>query len=303
MSWMTERTDGGTVFVTRGGSQEKANGGNLVPEITLAVEHYNRMIRILDKKIPVKVSLDVETKFYPENPAEPNASNVIAEIPGTDLANEVVLLGAHLDSWQSATGATDNGAGSAVMMEVMRLLKAVGAQPRRTIRVALWAGEEEGELGSKAYVKQHLMDPATKSPKPEYQNFSAYYNLDNGTGRIRGIWLQDNLADAPIFKAWFQPFADLGVYGTIAPRSVAGSDYQSFDAVGLPSFQFMQDRLEYNSRTHHSNMDVVDRIQRDDLAQMAIVMSAFAYNTAMLPEKLYRRAAPPSSSDADRAAK
>ncbi len=295
MSWMTQRTDGGTVFVTSGAGRQKSNGENIVPEVTLAVEHYNRMIRILDKKIPVKVALDIQTKFYPENPTETNASNVIAEIPGSDMANEIVLIGAHLDSWQSGTGATDNGAGSAVMMEVMRVLKVLDAKPRRTIRVALWGAEEEGELGSKAYVQQHLMDRATKSPKPEYQNFSAYYNLDNGTGRIRGIWLQENLADVPTFKAWFQPLTDLGVTGTIAPRSVAGSDYQSFDAVGLPSFQFMQDRLEYNSRTHHSNMDVVDRVQRDDLAQTAIVVATFAYNTAMLPEKLARKAMPPTT--------
>lgn len=286
MSWLTERTDGGTIFVTSGGNREKHNGGEIVPQVTLAVEHYNRMIRLLDKKIPVKVALDIDARFYPEDPKTPNGSNIVAEIPGSDLANEVVLIGGHLDSWQAGTGATDNGAGSAVMMEAMRILKAVGAQPRRTIRIALWGGEEEGELGSKAYVEQHLYDKKTKSVKPEYKNLVAYYNLDNGTGRIRGIWLQENLADAPIFKTWFQCFTDLGVTGTIAPRSVAGSDYQSFDVVGIPSFQFMQDRLEYNSRTHHSNMDVVDRIQPDDLSQMAIIAASFAYNTAMRPERL-----------------
>lgn len=292
MSWLTQRTDGGTIFVASGGNRELPNGGSVVPQVTLAVEHYNRMIRILERKIPVKVSLDVETKFHPEDPRTPNGSNIIAEIPGTDLASEVVMLGAHLDSWQAATGATDNGAGTAVMMEAMRILKAVGAKPRRTIRLALWGGEEEGELGSKAYVRAHLMDPATKIPKSGYRNISAYYNLDNGTGRIRGIWLQENFADAPIFRSWFPPLADLGVVGTIAPRSVAGSDYQSFDTVGIPAFQFMQDRLEYNSRTHHSNMDVVDRVQPEDLAQMAIVVATFAYNTAMLPEKLPRKAFP-----------
>jgi carboxypeptidase Q len=300
MSWLTERTDGGTVFVTSGGSHEKPNGGEVVPQVTLAVEHYNRMIRLLDHKIPVKVALDINAKFYPEDPKTPNASNIIAEIPGTDLANEVVLIGAHLDSWQSATGATDNGAGVAAMMEVMRILKAIGAQPRRTIRIALWGGEEEGELGSKAYVQQHLFDRASNSVKPEYENFVAYYNLDNGTGRIRGIWLQENLADAPIFKSWFECFQDLGVPGTIAPRSVAGSDYQSFDVAGLPSFQFMQDRLEYNSRTHHSNMDVVDRVQSDDLSQMAIVAASFAYNTAMRAEKLPRKGLPVNRSKGKR---
>lgn len=303
MSWLTERTDGGTIFVTGGGSREKPNGGEVVPQVTLAVEHYNRMIRLLDRKIPVKVALDISANFYPEEPNTPNASNIIAEIPGTDLANEVVLLGAHLDSWQSGTGATDNGAGVAAMMETMRILKAVGAQPRRTIRIALWGGEEEGELGSKAYVQQHLFDRASKSPKPEYENFVAYYNLDNGTGRIRGIWLQENLADSPIFKSWFEYFHDLGVTGTIAPRSVAGSDYQSFDAAGLPSFQFMQDRLEYNSRTHHSNMDVVDRIQSEDLSQMAIVAASFAYNTAMRAEKLPRKGLPPTNGTSKREGK
>jgi len=289
MSWLTQRTDGGTIFVTSGGSKDKPNGGRLVPEVTLAVEHYNRLTRILDHKIPVRVALNIESKFYAEDKAQPNASNVIAEIPGSDLAGEQVLLGAHLDSWQSATGATDNGAGVAVMMESVRILKAIGAKPRRTIRVALWGGEEEGELGSKAYVKEHLIDDSTKAPKPEYQNLSAYYNLDNGTGRIRGIWLQENLADMPIFKLWFQAFTDLGVPGTIAPRSVSGSDYQSFDDVGIPAFQFMQDRLEYNSRTHHSNMDVVDRIQKEDLTQMVIVVASFAYDTAMRAEKLPRK--------------
>jgi Zn-dependent M28 family amino/carboxypeptidase len=248
----------------------------------------------------VKVALDINAKFYPEDPKTPNGSNIIAEIPGTDLANEVVLIGGHFDSWQSGTGATDNGAGSAIMMEVMRILKTVGAQPRRTIRIALWGGEEEGELGSKAYVQQHLYDKATKTVKPDYKNLVAYYNLDNGTGRIRGIWLQENLADAPIFKTWFECFSDLGVTGTIAPRSVAGSDYQSFDAVGIPSFQFMQDRLEYNSRTHHSNMDVVDRIQVDDLSQMAIVVASFAYNTAMRPERLPAKGLAPTAEAASK---
>ena len=294
MSWRTQHADGGTIFVTNGGPyQNDYAGKDLVPSITLAVEQYNRMVRILDKKIPVRVELNVEAKFYDET--EPNGFNVIADFPGGDLSNEAVLLGAHLDSHQSATGATDNAAGSAVMMEAMRILKAVGAKPRRTIRIALWGGEEEGLLGSKAYVRDHLADIATKVVKPEHQNLSAYYNLDNGTGRIRGVWLQDNLAVAPIFRSWFQPLRDLDVTGTIAPRSVSGSDYASFDAVGIPAFQFMQDRLEYNSRTHHSNMDTVDHVQRDDLVQAAIVVATFAYNTAMLPEKLPRKAGPYAS--------
>jgi carboxypeptidase Q len=289
MSWRTQRTDGGTVFVTTGGPHDSANAGAVVPSVTLAVEHYNRMVRVLDQGIPVKVELDIQTRFHDET--ELNGFNVIADLPGSDLANEIVLIGAHLDSHQSGTGATDNAAGCAAMMEAMRILKAVGARPRRTIRLALWGGEEEGMLGSKAYVKEHLGDPAARTARPEYQNLSAYYNLDNGTGRVHGVWLQGNLAIAPIFRAWFEPLRDLGVT-TIAPRSVSGSDYQSFDAVGIPAFQFMQDRLEYNSRTHHSNMDTVDRVQRDDLVQMAVVATAFAYNTAIRPEKLPRKTPP-----------
>jgi Zn-dependent M28 family amino/carboxypeptidase len=231
-----------------------------------------------------------QAQFYDESESEPNGFNIIADLPGGELPNEIVLLGAHLDSHQSATGATDNAAGSAVMMEVMRILKSLGVKPRRTIRIAIWGGEEEGLLGSKAYVQQHLVDAAGKPNKSEYSNMDAYYNLDNGTGRLRGVWLQDNLAIAPIFRTWFQSVRDLDVPGTIAPRSVSGSDYASFDEVGIPAFQFMQDRLEYNSRTHHSNMDTVDRVQKDDLVQAAIVVATFAYDTAMRPEKLPRKA-------------
>jgi carboxypeptidase Q len=289
MSWRTQHTDGGTIFVTTGGPHDNEHAGkDLVPSITLAVEQYNRMVRVLDKKISVKVELNVQAKFYDE--AEPNGFNVIADLPGTDLSNESVIVGAHLDSHQSATGATDNAAGVAVMMDAMRILKVLGAKPRRTIRIALWGGEEEGLLGSKAYVSDHLFDEATKTAKPENQNVAAYYNMDNGSGRIRGVWLQENLAIAPIFRTWFQPLRDLDVPGTIAPRSVVGSDYASFNDAGIPAFQFMQDRLEYNSRTHHSNMDTVDRVQRDDLVQAAIVVATFAYNTAMRAEKLPRKA-------------
>ena len=291
MSWRTQHVDGGTIFVTEGGPHVSEYAGkDLVPAITLAVEHYNRMVRILDKKIPVKVELNIQVQFYDET--EPNGANVIADLPGAELANEQVILGAHLDSHQSATGATDNAAGCAVMMDAIRILKALNVKPRRTIRIALWGGEEEGLLGSKAYVRDHLFDPASKAPKPEYQSVVAYYNMDNGTGRVRGIWLQENLAIAPIFRTWFQPLRDLDVPGTIAPRAVSGSDYASFDEIGIPAFQFMQDRLEYNSRTHHSNMDTVDHIQREDLVQAAIVAATFAYNTAMRPEKLPRRAGP-----------
>jgi Zn-dependent M28 family amino/carboxypeptidase len=247
------------------------------------------MLRILDKGIAVKVELDVQTKFYDETDA--NGFNVLGDLPGSDPNGEFVVLGAHLDSVGTGAGATDNAAGVAVMMEAMRILKTVGARPRRTIRLGLWGGEEEGLLGSKAYVQAHLGDSKTMALKPEHQKIAAYYNLDNGTGRIHGVWMQGNLAIVPIFEEWIKPLRDLEVT-TLTPQSVRGSDYLSFDDVGIPAFQFMQDRLEYNSRTHHSNMDVVDRVQRDDLVQMAVVVSTFAYNTAMRAEKLPRKPLP-----------
>ena len=289
MSWRTQRVDGGTIFPSGGGPRDAANAGKIVPSVTLAVEHYNRMIRVLDKGLPVKVELDIKTQFYDETDA--NGFNVIADLPGTDLAGELVLLGAHLDSVNTGTGATDNAAGVAVMMEAVRILKAAGAKPRRTIRLALWGGEEEGLLGSKAYVQEHVADIKTMALKPEHPKIAAYYNLDNGTGRIHGVWMQGNLAIVPVFENWIKPLRDLQVT-TLTPQSVRGSDYLSFDDAGIPAFQFMQDRLEYNSRTHHSNMDVVDRIQRDDLVQMAVVVATFAYNTAMRDEKLPRKPLP-----------
>jgi Zn-dependent M28 family amino/carboxypeptidase len=262
-----------------------------VPGVTLAVEHYNRMVRVLAKNIPVKVELDIETKFYDET--TPNGFNTIAEIPGADpaLRDEVVILGAHFDSVAAATGATDNATGSAAMMEAMRILRAIDAKPRRTIRIALWGGEEEGLLGSRAYVKEHFADPATMVLKPAHAKVAAYFNSDNGTGRVRGIWLQGNMAVAAVFEQWMKPLADLGVVAA-GPRSVASTDHASFDAVGLPGFQFMVDRLEYNSRTHHSNMDVYDRVQRDDMVQQATVLAVFAYNAAMRDEKLPRKPLP-----------
>jgi hypothetical protein len=287
LSAMTQRTDGGTIFVGGGGPRDE-NAGKVPPQVTLAVEHYNRLVRLLDRNLPVKVELDIRTQFHEE--ATPNGLNVLADLPGADLAGEVVLLGAHLDSWHSGTGATDNAAGVAAVMEAMRILKAVGARPRRTIRVGLWGGEEQGLAGARAYVAEHLGTAA--SPKPEYRSLSAYYNLDNGAGRIRGIWMQSNLAVAPIFREWIAPLRGLGVT-VLAPRSTSGSDYVPFDDIGIPAFQFVQDRLEYNSRSHHSNMDTVDRLQREDLVQMAVVMATFAYNTAMRPEKLPRKPVPP----------
>jgi len=287
LSARQQHTDGGTIFPTGNGSRG-ANAGAGVPAITLAVEHYNRMVRVLAKGVPVQVELNVQTKFYDET--TPNGFNTIAEIPGSDpkLKDEVVMLGAHFDSVAAATGATDNATGSAAMMEAMRILKAIGAKPRRTIRVALWGGEEEGLLGSRAYVREHFGDPATMALKPDHAKLAAYFNSDNGTGRVRGIWLQGNLAVQPIFEQWMKPLADLGVVEA-GPRSVSSTDHVSFNDVGLPGFQFMVDRLEYNSRTHHSNMDVFDRVQRDDMIQHATVIAVFAYNAAMREEKLPRK--------------
>jgi len=288
LSWQQQHPDGGTIFPAGSGPRDATAGRN-PPEVTLAVEHYNRMVRILDKGVPVKMELNVETKFYDET--APNGFNTVAEIPGSDLASEVVMLGAHFDSHPYATGATDNATGSAAMMEAARILKAVGAKPRRTIRIALWGGEEQGLLGSRAYVREHYADVDTMTLKPDHANLAAYFNSDNGTGKVRGIWLQGNLAARPIFEAWMAPLKDLGVT-IIGPRSVSQTDHVSFDNAGLPGFQFLVDRLEYNSRTHHSNMDTVDRVQRDDLIQQATVVAVFAYDAAMRDEKLPRKALP-----------
>jgi hypothetical protein len=288
LSAQTQRTDGGTVFTGSGGPRDQ-NAGKVVPQVTLAVEHYNRMVRLLDRGVPVKVELNIQAQFHDET--DMNGFNVVADIPGGDLAHEVVLLGAHLDSYHLSTGATDNGVGVAAMMEAVRILKAVGVKPRRTIRVALWGGEEQGLMGARAYVREFLADAATMQLKAGHANLVAYYNIDNGTGRIRGVWMQGNLAITPIFRQWIEPLRGLGV-STLSPRIVSGSDYVAFDEVGIPAFQFIQDRLEYNSRTHHSNMDVYDRVQRDDAVQMAVVAATFAYNTAMRDEKLPRKPLP-----------
>ena len=289
LDWPTQRTDGGTVFVGTGGPRDD-DADQLVPSATIAVEHYNRMVRILERGLPVRVEINIRTRFHEED-ERLNAFNIIGEIPGTDLADEVVMVGAHFDSIHAATGATDNACGSAAMMEALRILRAVGARPRRTIRLALWGGEEQGLLGSRAYVRQHLADPTTMALKPGHEKLSAYYNIDNGAGRIRGVWLQDNEAVAPIFEPWIEALRDVGV-STLASRATVGTDHVSFDNVGVPGFQFIQDRLEYNSRTHHSNMDVFDRVQREDLVQMSIVAAVFAYGTAMLDERLPRKSLP-----------
>lgn len=286
LSWYTQRVDGGTIFVTSGGRDSVARYG--VPAVTLAVEHYNRMVRILDKNVPVKVALDIRTQFHEET--APRGFNIVAEIPGTDpqLKDEVVMIGAHFDSWHGATGATDNATGSSAMMEAMRILKTAGARPRRTIRIALWGGEEQGLLGSRAYARAHFGDVATMQLKPEHAKLSAYYNIDNGTGKIRGIWMEGNLAASPIFTQLTAPLKDLGV-DLLSPRSVGSTDHVAFEALGLPAFQFVQERYEYNSRTHHSNMDFLDRVQPDDMKQMATVVATLAYLTAQRDELLPRK--------------
>jgi hypothetical protein len=296
MTWRTQRTDGGTIFVQSGGTRDQS-AGKVPPQVTLAVEHYNRMVRILEKNVPVKVELNIQAKFHDE--AGKNGFNLIAEIPGTDLADEVVMIGAHFDSHHSGTGATDNAAGCAAMMEAVRILKAVGVKPRRTIRVGLWGGEEQGLLGSRAYVKEHFADPADMRLKPEHAKLAAYFNIDNGTGRIRGVWMQGNLAANRIFEQWIEPLKDLGV-NMLGPRSVTSTDHLAFDAVGLPGFQFIQERLEYNSRTHHSNMDTVDHVQREDMVQMATIAAVFAYNAATRDEKLPRKALPAPAKPSER---
>ncbi len=296
--------DGGTVFVSAGGPRDK-NAPQSLPSITVAVEHYGRLVRMLEKGTKVRMEVDIKAKFYDDDPM---AYNTIAEIPGTDLKDEIVMVGAHMDSWHSGTGATDNAAGCSVGMEALRILKALGVKPRRTIRIGLWTGEEQGLLGSRAYVAQHFGarqpvpgQPAAGGPgggfggpqgplvtKPEHEKFSAYFNLDNGTGKVRGVFLQGNEAVRSIFRAWLAPFRDLGA-STITINNTGGTDHLSFDGVGLPGFQFIQDPVEYDTRTHHSNMDLYDRIQADDMKQASVIMAAFLYNAAMRDEKLPRK--------------
>ncbi len=287
LSWYAQKVDGGTIFVGSGGSRDSTAGSGL-PQATVAVEQYNRMVRILDRGVPVRMRLDVKARFHDET--TPRGFNILAEIPGTDpkLKEEVVLIGAHFDSWHSGTGATDNASGSAAMMEAMRILKTIGAKPRRTIRIALWGGEEEGTLGSRHYASEYLGDAGTGKMKPGFDRFAAYYNIDNGTGKIRGIWMEGIGGVKPIFEAFTAPLRDLGVE-ILSPRSVTSTDHRPFRALGLPAFQFVQERYEYNSRTHHSNMDVVDRVQPADMKQMATVVATMAYLTAQRDEKLPRK--------------
>jgi hypothetical protein len=278
---------GGTVFV-QGSAGRNANDPPVPAQVVMAVEHYGRIWRLIDKKIPVRLQMEIENKFYDETL---NAFNIVGEIPGTDKADELVMLGAHFDSWHTGTGATDNAAGSAVMMEAMRILKASALKMRRTVRIALWTGEEQGIFGSRAYVAEHFADRRDMKLKPAHEKLSSYFNVDNGTGAIRGVYLQGNEAVAPIFQAWMEPFRNLGMT-TLAIRGTGGTDHTSFDAVGLPGFQFIQDPVEYNSRTHHSNMDVYERIQAADMMKNAVIVASFAYHAANREDKLPRKPLP-----------
>jgi carboxypeptidase Q len=281
--------DGGTVFAAAGGSRD-AKDPVPPPMVAVTPEHYNRVMRLLEHKIPVKLEFDIKAQFI-DSPTD--SFNVIGEIEGGRKKDEIVMLGAHLDSWHGGTGATDNATGSSVAIEAVRILKSLNVQMDRTVRIALWSGEEEGLLGSQAYVKQHFADRETMQPKPEYYKLDAYYNDDTGTGKFRGIGAQGNLQVKPIFEAWLKPFHDLGattVSGVTAftARRPAGTDHTSFDYVGLPGFGFMQDPMEYNTRTHHSNMDVYDRVQPGDVMQAAAIMATFVYHTAMREQMMPR---------------
>lgn len=277
--------DGGTITVQAGGSRDPKDP-MVLPRLAVAIEDYGRILRTLQKNIPVTLQINIASKFYDNNP---DSFNILAEIPGTDKADELVMLGAHFDSWDSGDGATDNAAGSAVMMEAMRLLKASGLKMRRTVRLALWTGEEEGLLGSRAYVGAHFAERKDMRLKPEYAKLSAYFNVDNGTGKIRGIYMQENEGARPAFVKWIEPFQAMGMT-TLAVRGVGGTDHVSFDEVGLPGFQFIQDPVEYDTRTHHTNMDVYERLQEEDLKQMAVIVASFAYMTANAEQMIPRKA-------------
>jgi hypothetical protein len=304
---------GGTIFDDSGSTfgwfSFQREHANPLPVAVMAIENYGRVYRLLKARVPVTLEMNIDARFTGDHE---HGFDTVAEIPGTDpqLRDELVMLGGHLDSWASGTGATDNGAGTVVALEVMRVLNTLQVQPRRTIRVALWTGEEQGEFGSFNYVKQHFgyfprsnaadqmalteFDRKATGPLvllPEQRKISGYFNVDNGGGKIRGIYLQENAAEAPIFRQWMDPLKDLGV-DTISIRNTGGTDHEAFDAVGIPGFQFIQDPLDYGSRTHHTNMDTYERLQPEDMAQIAAVEAIFVYNAAMRDQMLPRKPLP-----------
>jgi carboxypeptidase Q len=305
----TSQGDGGTLFVQGASVPQPADtpmdrrigaydpkAPKILTQVVVAAEHYNRMVRIIQKGSRVKMELNLEAEFYDDQPG----MNIVGEIPGTDLKDEIVMIGGHFDSWHGGTGATDDATGSVVCMEAMRILKTLNLKPRRTIRIGLWGGEEEGLLGSKAYVTSHFGEKDTAQgstfgeikKKPDYEKFYAYFNNDNGTGKVRGVYMQGNDAVRPIFRAWLAPFADMGA-STLTLENTGGTDHLSYDAIGLPGFQFIQDEIEYSTRTHHSNMDVFDRVQEEDLKQASVIMAAFAYDAAMREGTFPRKPLPP----------
>jgi carboxypeptidase Q len=297
------RGDGGTIFVQSASVPRDPDDDSnrrvrpwdtdapeMLPQVTMAVEHYNRLVRMIKQGVEPVMEVDLAVSFHDE---DLTAANTIAEIPGSDpeLGEQVVMIGGHLDSWHGSTGATDNAAGCAVAMEAVRILRALDLEPRRTIRIGLWSGEEQGLYGSRNYVSKHLGsrgDGGSLETTDAYDAFAAYYNLDNGTGKIRGVYLQGNEAVRPIFRRWLQPFGELDA-STLTASNTGGTDHLAFDGIGLPGFQFIQDPIEYSSRTHHSTMDSYERLQADDLKQAAVIMAAFAYRTAMMDDLLPRK--------------
>jgi hypothetical protein len=284
---LDDRAHEGMVFAEAAGNF-KAGKPLAPPTFVITAEQYDRIARLLDHKAPVRVRMSVQAAVGNQ---DVDGLNIIGEIPGGAKKDEVVMVGAHFDSWHSGTGATDNGAGSAVMMEVMRILKALNLKLDRTVRIGLWSGEEEGLFGSKAYVKEHFADPATMHTTSEHAKLSGYFNLDNGSGKIRGVYLQGHEAMRPVFESWLAPFRDLGV-ATISIRNTGGTDHLSFNDVGLPGFQFIQDPLDYGTITHHSDMDTYDHAIPEDLMQASAVIAAVVYDAANREKMLPRRELP-----------
>jgi hypothetical protein len=289
------RNDHGAIIVQGSNLNRDPKEPPTAAQVVVASEHYNRIARLLDRKMPVTIELNVQNRFVDDTL---DAANVIAEIPGTDRPDEVVMLGAHFDSWHAGTGATDNASGSAVMMEVMRILKTTGLAMRRTVRLALWTGEEQGLLGSRAYVRQQFGDRDTMQLTPAHATLAGYFNMDNGTGAIRGVYLQGNEAIRPTFAAWMEPFRNLGMT-TLTIRNTGSTDHVPFDELGLPGFQFIQDPVEYGTHSHHTNMDLYDRIQAQDLMKNAVIIASFVYHAAnrdaLLPRKALPRPRPPQT--------